>query len=299
MRTFMTVVFVIAMASGCVGDPDVPTRPQSRIDGNAIATNGIATNGIALNGIATNGIATNQLSNNLYLLADNNLMETAESREVLKYVISCAIPSGITLQAEHGGVTYVFPGDIGLAPDWLRRGLRETEQRWVSSCLLSRVNRFGVSVTISIRGPSKSLAVTADEATDYFVEEGAFYGNVFNRTTEAAPIDWNACRGRDQAAGDDGTLDLRDCAEPDPAHPGLTLCGFNYAGDCADWALPANTYACKKFRQPVEHLSTSDTDLAAHAYLGGYYEDCFDRASSGNWSGARRFSEVITVFLMP
>ncbi len=50
---------------------------------------------------------------------------------------------------------------------------------------------------------------------------------------------------------DSGTLDLRDCAEPDPAHPGLTLCGFKYAGDCADWTRPKNAYACKSY-EPID-----------------------------------------------
>ncbi len=94
MRTFLTVVFVSAMATACVDEPDVSTRTQSVLEGNAIAINGIATNGVALNGIATNGIATNKLSNNLYKLASNDLMSTDEGREVLKYVIGCAISPG-------------------------------------------------------------------------------------------------------------------------------------------------------------------------------------------------------------
>jgi hypothetical protein len=296
------------MATACVDGPDVSTRTQSVLEGNAIATNGIATNGVALNGIATNGIATNKLSNNLYSLASNDLMSTAEGREVLKYVIGCAIPSGVTLTGSKSGVTYNFTGEIGLAPSWLNRGLRESEQRWVSACLLARVNRFGVPVSISIRGDHSALAVTATEAHDYTVEEGAFYGNVF-RAVEA-PIIWNACRGRDQAAGDSGTLDLRDCAEPDPANPGLTLCGFKYAGDCADWARPKNAYACKTYH----NLSIDDDDchgLADHVLddlheglsnqnsRGGYYDDCHDAPGNGSWQHATRFSEVITVYVKP
>lgn len=286
----MTVVFVSAMATACVGDPDVSTRTQGVVDGNAIATNGIATNGIALNGIATNGIATNQLSNNLYLIATTNLMSTDEGREVLKYVIGCAIPVGTTLQGTSGGVTYQFPGEIGLAPSWLRRSLRDSEQRWVSACLLARVNRFGVPVSISIRGSSSALAVSGSEAQDYTVEEGAFYGNVF--TGDEGPQVWNACQGKDQAAGDTGTLALRDCAQPDPAHPGLTLCGFNFAGDCADWAPPRNAFACKKYKKAQQ----SDGDNDRHQIQGGYYEDCSDSADAHH---AKRFDEVITVYLTP
>jgi len=307
MRTFLTVVFVSAMATACVDEPDVSTRTQSVLEGNAIATNGIATNGVALNGIATNGIATNKLSNNLYALASNDLMSTEEGREVLKYVIGCAIPSGITLTGRYAGVTYDFVGEIGLASSWINRGLRESEQRWVSACLLARVNRFGVPVSISIRGSHSALAVSATEARDYTVEEGAFYGNVFRAVD--APIIWNACRGRDQATGDGGTLDLRDCAEPDPAHPGLTLCGFKYAGDCADWTRPRNAYACKSYQQldidDDDCHGLADHDLSdLHEGLnqnarGGYYENCHDTAGNGTWHNTTRFAEVITVYLKP
>lgn len=286
------------MATACVDEPDVSTRTQGVLEGNAIAINGIAINGIALNGIAINGIAINQLSNNLYLMASNNLISTTEGREVLKYVIGCAIPSGITLTGSYAGVTYNYVGELGLSPSWLDRGLRESEQRWVSACLLARVNRFGVPVSISLRGAHKALKVTEAEARDYSVEEGAFYGNVFQAV--AAPMVWNACRGRDQAAGDDGTLDLRDCAEPDPAHPGLTLCGFSYAGDCADWTRPTNPYACKKYRSPDRGHSSNDIDvLSSHDYHGGYYQDCIDSSGSGNAHHTERFDEVITIFLMP
>ena len=298
MRSLLTVVLVSTMATACVGEPDVSTRTQGVLEGNAITTNGIATNGVLLNGIATNGIATNQLSNNLYLLATNDLLSTGDGREVLKYVIGCAIPSGVTLTGSYEGVTYNFIGEIGLAPSWLGRGLQESEQRWVSACLIARVNLYGVPVSISIRGPHKALKVSEAEARDYSVEEGAFYGNVFRAVEE--PIVWNACRGRDQAVSEDGTLDLRDCTEEDPTNPGFTRCGFAYAGDCADWAPPVNAYACKRFRNPSSRHAISDSDvLSTRDFHGGFYEECHDSAGFGTWHHAERFAEVLTVFVMP
>ncbi len=300
----MTVVFVSAMASGCVTEPDVSTRTQGVVEGNAIAANAIAANAIAANAIAANAI-----SEDVYLIAANNLMDTTERRELLKYVVGCAIPAGVTLVGTHAGVTYEFHGDIGLAPRWIKRSLRETEERWVSACLLSRVNRFGVSVTISIRGPHKALKVSEPEAEDYSVEEGAFYGNVFRGANE--PLVWNACRGRDEVTGESGDLDLRDCAERDPSNPGFTLCGFKYAGDCDDWAPPKNAYACKKFRKAPKSHGHDDDDLhgddddeddddrSGSSYSGGYYEDCHDAPGLGKWPNAERFKEVITVFVAP
>ncbi len=285
------------MATACVGEPGVSTSTQGVLEGNRIASNRIASNRIALNRIASNRIASNQISNNLYRIASNELLATAEGRELLSYVVSCAIPHGITLVAEHEGVSYEFAGEIGLAPKWLERSLREGEQRWVSACLIARVNLFGIPVSISIRGPHDALTVTQDEAEDYSVEEAAFYGNVFTSIDE--PLIWNACRGRDEAAGESGDLDLRDCSEPDPANPGFTLCGFNDAGDCADWAPPRNAYACKKFRRPGHHVAADDGDLSSRDHRGGFYEQCHDSPGFGHWHHAERFNEVITVFLTP
>jgi hypothetical protein len=290
------------MATACVGEPDVATRTQGVLEDNKIALNKIALNKIALNKIALNKIALNKIAlNGLLLLNDattGGLISTEDGREVLSYVIGCAIPGDVTLAGEHEGVTYEFPGDIGLAPRWIEQSLDEHEQRWVSACLISRVNLFGVSVSISIRGPHASLKVSEGEARDYSAEEGAFFGNVF--TPEGEPIIWNACRGRDQAITESGDLDLRDCAQPDPANPGFTMCGFVDAGDCADWTQPVNAYACRSFRKPAERRVRDDDDvLNSRDYHGGYYERCHDSAGLGNWQHAVRYPEVITVFVQP
>src|SRR5688572_11869693 len=253
MRSVITAVFASTMATACVDEPepDMSTSTQGLLEVNKITTNKITTNRISLNKITTNKITTNKITTNRYTLnkiTTNELMDTADGRELLTYLVSCAIPHGVTLEVDHEGVHYEFAGEIGLAPKWLDHSLRKGDQRWVSACLLSRVNRFGISVPISIRGPHSALTVSQAEANEYSVEEGAFYGNIFTPVDD--PIIWHACRGRDKAVGEGGPLDLRDCAEPDPANPGATLCGFDYVSDCADWAPPSNAYACKKFRQP-------------------------------------------------
>lgn len=295
----MTVVFVAAMATACVGEPELSTSSHGLLDGNSIVGNRIVLNRIVLNRIVLNRIVLNQISSDTFRMVSNELLATAEGRELLSYVVSCAIPDGIMLLGVHGGQTYEFPGQIGLAEKWLRRSLHESEQRWVSGCLIARVNRFGIPVSISIRGPHDALKVSAAEADDYSVEEAAFYGNVFTPPHE--PLVWNACRGRDEAASESGDLDLRDCSEPDPENPGLTLCGFKYAGDCADWAPPRNAYACKKFKEPKGRKGGphDDGDLGSKDHRGGYYEQCHDEPGFGHWHGAERFKEVVTVFVTP
>jgi hypothetical protein len=118
------------------------------------------------------------------------------------------------------------------------------------------------------RGPGRGVGVC---------RQGSFYGNLF--THEDDPIDWNACRGADQAAGEFGGLGLRDCAEPDPDNPASTYCGFTYAGDCADYTPPASPYACK----------TVDAQ--------GLYGDCHNAPGDGHWPASRTYREVITVYV--
>ena len=246
---------------------------DNRIALNRIALNRIALNRIALNRIALNRIALNRIALNRIALngsAVGDLSATDEGREILQYVVECALPAGVTLVGSHGGTEYEFEGAIGLAPSWLRGSLDRAGQRWVSACLLARVNAHGVSVQISMRGPHRALRASDDEMATFTLEEGAFWGNVFTREE-----DFNACRGADQAAGETGGLENRDCTEPDAARQGTTVCGFQFAGECAGTGRRG---ACRGY---------DDETMS--------YERC---SADGDRRGhARR--EVITVFVKP
>ena len=117
--------------------------------------------------------------------------------------------------------------------------------------------------------------MTLEEAATRSLEEGAFYGDYF--VPEVEPIVSLACRGVDQASGEIGGLGTRDCAEPAPADPTHTQCGFTYAGDCGDFA-PA--HACERFLAP------------------GFYQDCHEQPISED-EDSRTFRQVITVFVVP
>lgn len=233
MRAISALVALPLMIACAAEEEPLATSSGTVVVDNRIAANRIAANRIALNALSENRIARNDL-----------LLDGTDT-EVFAYVVSCALRAGQTITATFEGTTHTFEGEIGLAPKWVHRALNASERRWVSACLIARVNKYEVSVPISIHGPHSALSVSKDEAQTYTVEEGAFYGDVFRPVGE--PIVWVACRGRDQAAGETGQLDDRDCAEPDPTNPGFTQCGFTYAGDCADFEPPRSAYACKKF----------------------------------------------------
>ncbi len=246
-------------------------------------SHGVVTNNrITSNRISSNRISSNRFEANIESMGD--LLDTPEGQELLAFLLGCALPEGVTVVAPDpaGGPAIEFYGELGVAPEWINRGLDRSDRRWVTACILSRVNDAGVSVEISMRGPLAALDSTPAERASHTIEEGAFYGDIFGAVNQ--PLQWFACRGRDQAAGETGGLVDRDCAEPDPANPGKTFCEFTFAGDCADFTAPKNKYACESF---------SD-----------YYEDCETKPRSNfkhseTVKNQKQYEEVITTFLKP
>jgi len=285
----------IALVGGCISLDEGSTTQEAGTH-NRLATNRLATNRLATNRLATNRLATNALdSTRLTALAETaQILETPEGRDVYSYVISCALAENVTISAVVPGAadtsppdsnytclsgTCTFQGGLGLTPRWATHRLDNDGKGWMSACLFARVNANDTSEAISLRGTNAGLAVSTDEAEIYTVEEGAFYGNLFNDLSE--PIDWNACRGQGQASGEFGGLVLRDCAEEDPATPGFTYCGFRYAGDCADFTPQfPSAYACS-------------------SYEGGVYGDCHGSPALGKWRHETRYREVITSYVSP
>ncbi|HET7504757.1 MAG TPA: hypothetical protein VFK02_27230 [Kofleriaceae bacterium] len=197
--------------------------------------------------------------------------------------MSCALPDDVSLEATVEDTTFTFFGEIGLARDWLFHPLTDDGQRWVTACLLSHVNDNDTAVVISMRGPHPALATSADEREGWPVEEGAFFGNVF--TPNDQPIEWFACRGEGQASGEFGGLVDRDCAEPDPANPAVTLCGFTFAGDCGTFSAQP---ACEVFSEQGLFYRRCHT-----APIGDDHERTHrDRDRDG-----RVFQQVITTFV--
>jgi hypothetical protein len=271
---------------------ELPARAamtRNRLAANRLAANRLAANRLAANRLAANALTSTKLEAST---ASAEMLATTEGRELYSYLVSCALPAGTTIEAavpnapDGPGIGYTcaggrctFDGSMGLAADWAEQKLSSKDERWVSACVFARVNLFDTGVGISLRGSHSALAISQEEAEDYTLIEGAFYGNLF--THEDDPIDINACLGEGEAATpDDGGLSLRDCAEEDPTRPGLTMCGFTYAGHCAPFAaFPSTPYACKRVDAQ------------------GTYADCHDTAAAGHWPASKTYREVITVYV--
>ena len=290
---WLTVCSVIACAACAVEPGESSTGAASTIPiPYKIAANKIAANKIAANKIAANRIALGRLALNVGAAGD--LVATADGREVLTFLVSCALPIEERLVTTFDGVDYEFFGELGLAPGWIHRPLNQVDRGWVSACMFSRVNAHDVAVPISLRGPTPALAVTREERATFSVEEGAFYGQLF--TPEPQPIQWIACRGRGLAGGAFGGLSERDCAKPDPDHPGRTLCGFVFAGDCGDYARDR---ACESYSvrgQFYRRCHAAPLGRGHHGDDDRHDDDDRDDDDDGR-DGA--FHQVITTFVTP
>jgi hypothetical protein len=284
-------MFAAMALSGCAIVDDTSTTESNVITHNRLAANRLAANRLAANRLAANRLGTQQLSNGSSSLSDEaaDLLATSDGRDVLNYLISCALPSGTSLIASDGTE---FDGEIGVAPGWLDNNLDASGQRWVSACVFARVSDLDVAVPISLRGPSPALQADPSEIADWTIQQGAFYGLLFTGKNSSGP-DWVACSGSDLA---DAEAADRICASPDPANPGFTKCGFAYAGPCS---TARNDHGHHRG-------NASDTPTACHDFnsKGTYFEGC------SGWTGPRMsgpgthassgdFSEVVTVYVHP
>src|SRR5215813_5690077 len=258
------------------------TRAPARLSANRLSANRLSPFSAAANSVAASRLAGSRLSirdlgANRYAAnaeSTSDFVATNEGREIMSFILSCALPEGTTLVATlPDNSTVEFFGELGLADEWLDHPLKKAGRGWVSACLFARVNNNDVPLPISMRGQHQSLAAPPDEVAAWSLEEGAFYGDYFVAPGE--PVQWVACRGKDQAVEEIAGLIDRDCTEPDPLHPGKTLCGFTYAGDCGDFSV---VHACERFSPQ------------------GYYRDCHDQP--GDETKSDVFRQVITVFVL-
>jgi len=287
MRVVFLAVTCLLLAA-CTDAPSESSTTQAITSSNKIILNKIILNKIILNKIILNKIILNKIILNKIILngieTNEFELDTAVTHDllngddddlaVLEYLISCAFPENVALSGrDDGGTLHTFQGGVALAPHWGHRKLTNNERRWVSACMLARVNKDATEVEISLRGPHGALEVTDEERAEYNLEEGAFYGDIFTD-----PQQFYACRGAslytgDMSFGDEG----RACAQPDGT-TGKTLCGMTFAGNCA--AFDASGAAC-------------DGDA------GEYYKRCHTSADATSQGRATRFEEAITVWIKP
>lgn len=272
----------LALASSLLGGCIAQGLDEGQTSQGVVTNNFLSFFRLALNGLKATTLANAQLAASTAQASTNGvdlnpatsdaLNATDDGREVLTYIISCAMPADLELVASDGTR---YSGEIGLAASWLDHPLTDDQQRWISACLFSRVNKFGDIVEVSLRGPHPQLQTVPTEVADFTAEEGAFYGQYFN----VPQMEAYACSG---PGNGEAVHDHRVCATD--AGNGLTECGFTYTGPC------------------IGSSNRAAGGSACASQGPGYYNNCVGQADApthidGNHGASGSFSQVITSYV--
>jgi len=203
------------------GETNVEEVSGYALSANALSANALSANALSANALSANALSANALSANA--LSANALTAKALkdplAREFLKYVVSCALDDDTVIKMSIDGTTYSFPGSLGLEPQWGERGgsCDQSCQRWITACVLARVDFLGIERPISVRGLNQGLKTTGKEAKDFPVREATYWGNVF---APGKPL--YACLSPDKKD------DVRVCGDS------MQNCPMKVVGSCAD-----------------------------------------------------------------
>ncbi|WP_224370412.1 hypothetical protein [Hyalangium versicolor] len=198
MKLVATLSFTLLVAAPLACGP-VESDTESSFEGaalqqgiesdNGLMANGLSANGLSANGLSANGLSANGLSANGLAAASFRSWfqkNPAHSDMVMRYIVRCAVPAGQvrTFTDPQTQITYQWPGALGLAPGWASgQPAALAEQQIVSACMAAHVNKFGVTVSISVLGKNATgqiIPFTLDELQQYSRREACFFGNLFN-----------------------------------------------------------------------------------------------------------------------
>lgn len=234
-------VFVASCLSGCIGeDLTEESVPEGQYDSARYNPDSPATQSIVITNaldpvvLVPNDLALYPLSFSEQPITSVTQLQApsgANLRRLLQYIVGCALPRNQSFDfdwTDLAGANHNerFRGDAGLAPNWKNAAMTVKEQEWVSACLASRSNWYGVPVRISMRGSLSELDVSAGERNVYDRREGAYWGNIFSDTPFL-----NACF--DPTNADYARSQQRDCAAGHEQSGIISECGMiSIVGPC-------------------------------------------------------------------
>jgi hypothetical protein len=150
---------------------------------NALNLNALNLNALNLNALNLNALNAESLDSSALTAIRSPGDKGDLARQLVRYAVGCALTASQSFAfswTDAQGQVHEerYFGQLGLAPTWATGPLTAKGERWVSACLASRVNYYGIPVLISSRAPG--ALVTADsERSAYTWEEGAFWGTLF------------------------------------------------------------------------------------------------------------------------
>jgi hypothetical protein len=106
---------------------------------------------------------------------------SADCREVLRSAVECALTPEQSVSDPVTGTLYT--GWWGLAPSWRNESLNVDGRRYVTGCMIQRLNYYGASVPILLEGAHPAIAQNAAFGPQYPIEESTAFGDLFSSTT--------------------------------------------------------------------------------------------------------------------
>lgn len=237
-RGWLSLVAVLlgAGASGC-GPEGIPegamweSQRQELGSTNGLSANGLSANGLSANGLSVNGLSANGLATSSFSTWFSQ--DPAQADMVMRYVVRCAVPTGETRTYTNPqtGASYTWSGGLGLAPGWASGAAPTTlEQQAITACLLAHVNRYELSIPISVLGRNAQGGVipfTPSELSTYPVREACFFGNLFKQE--------GLFFGVDRSVPDENQYLTRACAglQDGSGRPSTRCAPLTYVGACS------------------------------------------------------------------
>jgi hypothetical protein len=223
IRRHVLAILVGLTSAGCAPEESelTGTAREPALTANALTGDALRANTLAADTLSTNTVSA---------LGDPGAAGTL-ARKLLRYAVGCALRSDQSFAftwMDATGVEHAeaYPGQMGLAPYWATQPLDTAGRQWVSACIAARVNAFGVTVPLSMRGAHPALATMPDEAAAYPTREATFFGDLFSTTPAAY-----ACY--DPTTTDLAVLHDRVCAQPTSALLAPPDCGpIQVLGQC-------------------------------------------------------------------
>ena len=220
---------------GRTGEVREALTNSNAMNPNAMNPNAMNPNAMNPNAMNPNALSPSAMSASAMTALQDPGSAGDLSRQLLKYTVSCALTPSQSFSfswTDAAGVVHaeVYPGLLGLASAWATAPLSTSGAEWVSACLASRVNRYGVPVMLSSRGTVTQLSTEAPERASYPMIEGAFFGNLFTATPAVY-----TCYTGDNIANSRSLQ--RDCATGHVNADGtVSSCGIlQILGSCADF----------------------------------------------------------------
>lgn len=198
----MLLSFIETLCFGCGTSQTMPTdaiagalTSDNGLSVNGLSANGLSANGLSANGLSVNGLSVNGLSTQGITAQALNSLQfqswflgqeagTAYTNMVMRYLVKCALPASASLSVTIADTTYVWLGELDLAPEWAKGNPIPTlEQQLITACLAAHVNKYGLNLGFSVLGYKSNgtaIPIGQTELTDYAVKEGCFFGNLFS-----------------------------------------------------------------------------------------------------------------------